>query len=273
MLNIADNSIKGKKFEKALYTTGRIKNLNTLILDNNGLINIGFLGNMGNIQKYHLISMNYNRISDISVLKGATNLTTLSLYDNRITDVTPLQNLKKLTFCIDLRDNCIINYKPIKHLFDKMYEEFDSENGMDRYDFYTNPVNFKYNGKKIEFPYLTVYYKYQAYAEANPLFKAFGGSAKYNKKAGTLTCKYKGDVLVFKDFSYNYTLNGEKMIFKYPTRRMQYDLAYVPVKDICNALGQNYMVVRTRKFYLGDDKYKHAPKLVEINMANKKQEI
>lgn len=269
MLDISNNSMKGKNLEKALNEMGLIKNLEDINLNNNNLTNINFLGKMGNIKKYYSITMVDNKISDISILKGAKGLVMIEIRNNRITDVSALRNLKNLTSYIDLRDNCIIDYSPIKHLFDKMYDDFDDENGMDRYDFYTNPVNFKYEGKKIKFPYLTVYYKYQAYAEAIPLFKAFGGSAKYNKRAGTLTCKYDGNTYVFKDFSNKYALNGEEKRLEYPMRRMQYDLAYVPVKDICEILGLNYDIAETRGFYLGKDRFAHAPKLVKISKNNK----
>lgn len=265
LLSIKGNSIKGNKFANTLVNMGKIKNLQELDLDSNGLTSIDFVSNIGDVKKYSGISMVDNKISDISVLKACTNLDTLILSDNRITDVTPIKGLKKLTNYIDLRDNCIIDYSPIKPLFDKMYEDFDWENGIDRYDYYTNPVNFSINGEKIKFPYLTAYYKYQAYAEAVPLFKAFGGSAKYNKKTGTLICSYNGNEIILKDFSEKYTLNGEEKSLDYPMRRMQYDLAYIPVKDVCKMLGLKYNVDKYRKFYVGGGKYKYAPKLVEIS--------
>lgn len=207
--------------------------------------------------------MENNNISDLSILKKSTDLATLDLSNNRITDVTPLKDLDNLTYYLDLRDNCIIDYKPIKPLLDDMFDDPGNEHGLERYDYYTNPVNFKYNGKSIKFPYLTTYYKYQAYVEAIPLFKALGGSAKYNKKTGTLTCKYDGNVLVLKDFSNKVTLNGKKIILDYPMRRMQYDLSYIPVKDICEVLGLDYDVIKTRKIY-HDYKYiDYAPKSVK----------
>lgn len=265
MLDISNNSIKGKPFEKALNEIGRIENLSSLYLDNNGLSNIKFLGKIGDVKNYTVITMSDNNLSDISILKGAANLEGLDLSNNRITDVNPLKDLDKLTWFIDLRDNCIIDYKPIKHLFDKMWEEYDSANAMIRYDYYSNPINYKYNGKKIKFPYLTVYYKYQGYVEAVPLFKAIGGSAKYNKKTGTLTCTYDGNEIIMKDFSNCSTLNGERMSLDYPMRRMQYDLAYVPVKDICYMLGLNYKEVEQNFFVNDDEEAVYALKLVEIS--------
>lgn len=269
MLDISNNSIKGKSFEKALNEMGRIKKLSSIYLDNDGLTNIKFLGKIGNVDNYTEISMSDNKVNDISILKGATSLETLDLSNNRITDVTPLKNLDKLTWSIDLRDNCIIDYKPIKHLFDKMWEEYDGANAMTRYDYYSNPVNYKYNGKKIKFPYLTVYYKYQGYAEAVPLFKAIGGTATYNKKTGTLICSYDGNEIVMKDFSTSYTINGKKKSLDYPMRRMQYDLAYIPVKDICNILGLIYQEVDQNFFINDDEEPVYAPKLVEISKEEK----
>ncbi|HCL03665.1 MAG TPA: hypothetical protein DHW61_14880 [Lachnoclostridium phytofermentans] len=262
---IDNNSIKGKEFENALYEMGKVENLSDLLLNNNGISDIKILDKIGNISNYKSIEMENNYIHDISILKEAANLRWLDLSNNRITDVSPIKDLKKLTSYIDLHDNCIIDYKPIKHLFDEMYKSFDYP--LYRYDFYSNPVNYKYYGTKIDFPHLTVYYKNQGYAEAVPLLKALGGSAKYDKNTGTLTCKYEGKVLVFKDFSKKYTMNDKEKSLKYPMRRMQYDLAYVPVKDICEVLGLEYNVVKKRDLYQGKDAPRYAPKLVEIRKA------
>jgi hypothetical protein len=68
-----------------------------------------------------------------------------------------------------------------------------------------------------------------------------------------------------KDFSKTYTINGKKKSMVYHMRRMQYDLAYVSVKDVCAILGLDYKVVETRDFYLGNDEYEKAPMLVEIS--------
>jgi hypothetical protein len=71
------------------------------------------------------------------------------------------------------------------------------------------------------------------------------------------------------DFSKKATLNGKKITLEYPMRRMQYDLSYIPVKDVCEALGLNYDVVKTRKMY-HDYKYiDYAPKSVKISKAEK----
>nr|WP_308545447.1 leucine-rich repeat domain-containing protein [uncultured Lachnoclostridium sp.] len=264
MIDIRSNLTKGKEFEEILCDMGRINSLDMVWLEENSLTDISFLSKIGIIAKYTHIFMEDNNITDISLLKKATILVYLDLSNNRITDVTPLKNLKKLTY-IDLRDNCIIDYKPIKPLIDAMRADGGNETGLERYDYYKNPVNFTYDGKTIQFPYLTVYYKYQAYAEAIPLLKALGGSAKYSKKTGTLTCNYDGNVLIMKDFSKKVTLNGVKITLEYPMRRMQYDLAYIPVKDVCELLGLNYDMVKTRKI-CHDSKYvEYAPKVVEIS--------
>lgn len=268
MLDISNNSIKGRAFTQLLKKMGKKKQLDTLILTNNKITDLDFLMDIGSIDQYHYLKLENNKIQDISILKNATSMKSLDLHDNRITDVTPLKGLKKLTFRIDLRDNCILDYKPIKPLIDEMFSDPGNETGLERYDYYTNPVDIMYQGSKIKFPYLTAYYKYQAYAEAIPLLKALGGSAKYNKKTGTLTCKYDENVLVFKDFSKKYTFNGKEESLKYPMRRMQYDLAYVPVKDICDALGLSYNVTKKRKIIHYED-YVYAPKLVVISKGEK----
>ena len=185
--------------------------------------------------------------------------------------MTPLKDLTNLTSYIDLRDNCIIDYKPIKHLIDEMRSDEGNETGLERYDYYTNPINFNYNNETIKFPYLTVYYKYQAYAEALPLLKSLGGGGKYDKKTGTLTCYYRGNVLVFKDFAQDYTFNGQKRSLEYPMRRMQYDLAYIPVKDLCEALGLDYQITKERTIH-HSSKHVHAPKLVVISESKDEEQ-
>jgi len=268
-IDISHNSINGKDFENNLNRMGYIEKLDTIFLADDEITDIGFLQKIGNIKNYTYLYMENNNIRDISVLKNADNLETLLLSDNRITDVTPLKDLKNFTYWLDLQDNCILDYKPIKPILDKIYEEGGWDGVISRYDYYTNPVDVGVNGKTIKFPYLTAYYKYQAYVEAIPLFKALGGSAKYDKKAGALTCKYNGNVLVMKDFSKNYTLNGKKMIMKYPMRRMQYDLAYVSVKDICKALGLDYSVTKKREIFENEEESFYVPKYIKISIAEK----
>lgn len=268
-IDISYSLIKGNNLENILGRMGKINKLDMVYLINNELTDITFLEKIGYISKYHDLDLDKNTISDIAILKKATNLEWLKLADNRITDVSPLKNLKKLTGWLDLKDNCIIDYKPIKHILDKIYEEGGWDGVISRYDYYSNPVDVGVNGKTVKFPYLTVYYKYQAYVEAIPLFKALGGNAQYNKKTGTLTCKYNENVLVIKDFSCNYTLNGKQMNMSYPMRRMQYDLAYVPVMDICKALGLNYKVTKQRKLSEREDDYFYAPKYIDITKVEK----
>ena len=265
MLEISKNSLKGIILEKALSDVGKLKKLDVLILEDDRLTNIGFLDKIGNIYNYTNLEMPENYIRDISILEDATKLEMLDLSNNRITEVSPLKDLENLTFYLDLRDNCIIDYKPIKHLLDEMHSDPGNETGLERYDYYTNPVNIEYNGETIKFPYLTAYYKYQPYAEAIPLFKALGGSAVYIKHMGILVCRYKGNVLAMADFSDRYILNGEVKSMDYPMRRMQYDLAYVPVEDICKALGLNYNVTKEREIYYNDDEYFYVPKYVKIS--------
>jgi hypothetical protein len=52
-------------------------------------------------------------------------------------------------------------------------------------------------------------------------------------------------------------------------RRMQYDLAYVPVKDICDALGLEYDIMESEKIYVAPEEFEEAPTLVEIRKAEK----
>lgn len=264
-LDISCNSIQGKRLENILYNMSKIKNLEKFTCEDNGINNIDFLSKIGNIENYSELYLANNKISDISVLKSITKLDHLDLSNNHITDVTSLQSLKSITYGFDLRDNCIIDYKPVKHLIDAMLEDAGNETGIEQYDYYKNPVDVIFEDETIKFPNLTAYYKYQTYVEAIPLFEAIGGSANYNVETGTLICNYNGNELIIKNYAKDYLLNGKKMTMNYEMRKMQYNLAYVPVKDICNALGLEFAIINNRDIdQPGNDEIVNAPELVEI---------
>ncbi|MBD1211962.1 MAG: leucine-rich repeat domain-containing protein, partial [Dolichospermum circinale Clear-D4] len=56
-----------------------------------------------------------NKISDIKPLSNLTKLTFLDLGENQISDIKPLSNLTKLTF-LDLGENQISDIKPLSNL-------------------------------------------------------------------------------------------------------------------------------------------------------------
>jgi len=74
-----------------------------------------------NITKLHLWE---NQISDISPLKGLNNLTNLNLNDNQISDLSPLSNLTELT-SLHLNKNKISDLSPISGLTNLTMLEID----------------------------------------------------------------------------------------------------------------------------------------------------
>lgn len=263
-LHISSNSIKGEELENCFKRMGKIKKLKSFGCYNNDIEDISFLEKIGNISEYEELELSYNKIKDISMLKKCKNIHQLNLEHNRITDVKPLKNLDCDFFYI--HDNCIINLKPIKPMLDALFNGKCGLDNSDRLDFYQNPVNFIFENKEIQFPHMTVYYKFQAYAEAVPLIKALGGIAEYNKDTGTLTCKIDDKEIIMKDFSNTYIINGMDKMMTYEMRRMQYDVAYIPVKDFCKILGLSYNSLKERTLFVEDSEIlNYAPEIVEIS--------
>ncbi len=266
-LDISCNEIKGKEFEKTIRCMGKIVNLDSFKCYYNDIEDISFLKTIGNTSNYRELGLAYNKINDISILKNCKNLEYLFLENNRITDVKPLKSLNNDTLNIYIYNNCIIDLKPIKPLFDNMFTDRCGADLTDRFDFYKNPVNIIYQNKEMQFPRMTVYYMNQAYVEAIPLIEMLGGSAKYDKNTGTLTCRIYDNELIMKDFSSKYTLNGKDKRMAYELRRMQFDTAYVSVKDLCNILGLNYHVLKERELFTGDSEIpEYFPEVVEISV-------
>lgn len=265
-LDVSNYQIKGQELENILNGMGKIEHLDSFDCNNNAIKDLSFLKNIGNTKNYTHLRLSFNIISDISILKECKSLEYLYLENNRISDFAPIKNLKNEYPRLFLYDNCMIDLKPIKPLFDRMFDGQCGGDLTERSDFYENSVNLIYQNKEIHFPHLTVYYMLQAYAEAVPLIEALGGSASYDKATGILTCNIYGKELIIKDFSYLYTLNGVDKYMSYEMRRMQYDTAYVPVKDLCNILGLNYKVLKERILYNGDGEDTDSfPEFVEIS--------
>lgn len=266
VINISNNSIKGRDFETILNNMGKISKLEDFTCTNNEIEDISFLKKIGNISNYTSLDLSNNKINDISLLKDSKNLYSLDLNNNRIKDITSLVNLMNASLeYLFLYDNCIIDMKPIKSLFDDIFSGSCGLVDMDRYDFYKNPVDIIFKNKAIQFPYITVYYQLQGYAEAITLIEALGGSADYNKETGVLTFIFHENEYVMSDFSNFYTLNGTKKYFRYEMRRMQYDLAYVSVKELSDIIGLNCKVLKDRKLNTGDGSYQIIPEVLEIS--------
>ena len=97
--------IKGEKYSTSLTQ---------LFLSDKNLSNedIKELYKMTNLTS---LSLSGNQISDISALKNLTNLTWLSLYNNQIDDISALKKLTNLT-CLDLNGNQISDISTLKKL-------------------------------------------------------------------------------------------------------------------------------------------------------------
>ncbi|MBQ5333581.1 MAG: leucine-rich repeat domain-containing protein [Oscillospiraceae bacterium] len=88
--------------------------LTSLTLNNMGLTNedIADLKYMLNLTELHIYQ---NNISDLTPIMGLTNLQTLSLFKNNISDLTPIAGLTNLR-TLYLRDNEIKDISPLKNL-------------------------------------------------------------------------------------------------------------------------------------------------------------
>jgi Leucine-rich repeat (LRR) protein len=85
-----------------------LKNLTRLSLNGNTISNVGS-------KNLTCFVRNHDKISDVSPLKELKNLTELDLRGNKISDVSPLKELKKLTY-LDVSYNKISDVGPLKEL-------------------------------------------------------------------------------------------------------------------------------------------------------------
>ncbi len=102
------------KFHKTrVFSANEEGNVTSLKLDNLQLIPLP--GSLSKFQYLKALSLNATGISDISFLKGLSQLTDLNLSANDIEDISPLQNLKHLTD-LNLSTNAIEDISPLQHL-------------------------------------------------------------------------------------------------------------------------------------------------------------
>jgi internalin A len=89
-----------------------LKNLTSLILDGNKIINIKVLNAL---KQLSTLSLQGNEINSLLFLQDMENLNLLYLGINDICDISPLNNLKQLKY-LDINNNQIIDLSPLKGL-------------------------------------------------------------------------------------------------------------------------------------------------------------
>ena len=94
-----------------ISVVGNLKELSCLYVSNNNISDISCLGELD----LNYLTLYRNRIKDISSLRNMENLFFLDLHDNEIKDISPLKKLRKLTSLI-LYDNPIEDWSPVSHL-------------------------------------------------------------------------------------------------------------------------------------------------------------
>jgi internalin A len=72
------------------------------------------------LRKLRTLSLNENKISDVKPLASLTNLESLNLYSNKISDIKPLASLTNLTY-LSLSKNQISDVKPLASLTNLIY--------------------------------------------------------------------------------------------------------------------------------------------------------
>ena len=102
--------------------------LSTLFLNNNYITDISPLRGLTNLRVLNLSNLKpdwttlpNNQIMDISPLRGLTNLSILDLSGNQITDISPLRGLSNLWYPLNLSNNRIADISPLGGLT-KLYE-------------------------------------------------------------------------------------------------------------------------------------------------------
>ena len=116
-LRAALESALGKEAD-ADITRAEMASLESLDAFESGILDLTGLEFAINLTELHL---GLNRISDVSLLKGLAKLTVLDLHRNqRISDVSPLRGLTNLTW-LSLRGNRISDVSPLKTLINLIY--------------------------------------------------------------------------------------------------------------------------------------------------------
>ena len=116
-LRAALESALGKEAD-ADITRAEMASLESLDAFESGILDLTGLEFAINLTELHL---GLNRISDVSLLKGLAKLTVLDLHRNqRISDVSPLRGLTNLTW-LSLRGNRISDVSPLKDLINLIY--------------------------------------------------------------------------------------------------------------------------------------------------------
>ncbi len=89
-----------------------MKNLRTIVADNQGILDLSGLEFAENLER---IEFRNNEISDLSPLAELTRLNNIKLRGNQITDITPLANLTRVDW-LGLEQNQITDLSPLRKL-------------------------------------------------------------------------------------------------------------------------------------------------------------
>ncbi len=109
MMDISLLGITNKDFVAML---GSFKYLRNIILESSTIKD----SSLKLLKGYNLYGLTLNRcgIKDISALSCLTTVQDLRLTDNKITDVSALSGLTQIGYCLDLRNNNIKDFRPLK---------------------------------------------------------------------------------------------------------------------------------------------------------------
>ena len=91
-------------------TCGMLANVTDLTAANAGIVSIGGLENLVNLET---LQIRANDITDIGPLRTLTQLTSLNLADNSISNVSPLSGLTNLTFLAINQNSSITDVSPL----------------------------------------------------------------------------------------------------------------------------------------------------------------
>jgi internalin A len=106
------NLLGTETMELSSIAIEKFNHLTHLSLDSNKLSNISFLEKITQLKR---LDLENNQISDISPIVNLTNLTTLTLYNNKISDISALKKLTQLTK-LKLYDNQITDISALETL-------------------------------------------------------------------------------------------------------------------------------------------------------------
>lgn len=245
-----------------------IKKLNaTVDLSDNKIKDISTLNRFKN--QSIAIDLSSNIITDISVFNEFTvPLKELGLAGNRILDIRPLKNVLVKDTILKIGDNGVLDYSSIGDFMENYY--YKNNNiyfTFKRSDYFRidKPAGYQLivNQKEIQetsknrFIYfntetiednqvVTLESKPRPACNAIMFMEQLGGVADYNTEKGILTCTLNGKYYVFRDFEIEVDCDGQKKTMYNPMKRMQGDIPYIAIDDMCEVFGLNISMGRGR---------------------------